>query len=59
LSGLSAPEVQKMLRHRNLSTTQRYIHLADRSRLTDRALDGFLPSGGTEPVGAVLQFKKR
>jgi integrase len=39
LSGLSAPEVQALLRHRNITTTARYIHLAEatQSRLQDRA----------------------
>jgi integrase len=38
LSGLSAPEVQALLRHRTLSTTGRYLHLAEvlTSRLQDR-----------------------
>jgi hypothetical protein len=39
LSGLTAPEVQQLLRHRDISTSARYIHLADlvTSRLQDRA----------------------
>jgi integrase len=38
LAGLSAPEVQQLLRHRTLSTTARYIHLAEAAtlRLQDR-----------------------
>jgi integrase len=38
LSGLSAPEVQALLRHRSLSVTGRYIHLAEAItiRLQDR-----------------------
>jgi integrase len=47
MSGLSAPEVQKLLRHRNINTTAKYIHLADEARLQDRALGHLSPSGGT------------
>jgi integrase len=43
MSGLSGPEVQKLLRHRNISTTARYIHLADQARLQDRALGHLAP----------------
>jgi integrase len=45
MSGLSGPEVQKLLRHRNISTTARYIHLADQLRLQDRALGHLSPGG--------------
>jgi integrase len=45
LAGLSTAEVQKLLRHRNINTTAKYIHLAEasRSRLQDRAMAGVLP----------------
>jgi site-specific recombinase XerD len=45
IAGLSAPEVQKLLRHRNISTTARYVHLAEavESRLQDRATAHLLP----------------
>jgi integrase len=45
LAGLSAPEVQALLRHRNVSTSSRYIHLADRhrARLQDRVVATLLP----------------
>jgi integrase len=43
MAGLSGPEVQKMLRHRNIATTARYIHLADQARLQDRALGHLAP----------------
>jgi integrase len=43
MNGLSGPEVQKLLRHRNISTTAKYIHLADQARLQDRALGHLLP----------------
>jgi integrase len=44
ISGMSGPEVQRLLRHRNISTTARYIHLADRARLQDRAMEGMAPA---------------
>jgi integrase len=43
IAGLSAPEVQKLLRHRNIATTSKYIHLADTARLQDRAMTGVTP----------------
>jgi integrase len=43
MSGLSGPEVQKLLRHRSISTTARYIHLANQARLQDRALGHLAP----------------
>jgi hypothetical protein len=33
IAGMSAPEVQKLLRHRNIGATAKYLHLADRARL--------------------------
>jgi integrase len=49
IAGLSLPEVQRLLRHRNISVTSRYIHLAERqARLQDRATAHFDP----EPVVA-------
>jgi integrase len=48
LSGLSAPEVQALLRHRNITTSARYIHLAEatRSRLQDRATAHLVADAG-------------
>jgi integrase len=47
IAGLSLPEVQRLLRHRNVSVTSRYIHLAEQqARLLDRATAHFDP----EPV---------
>jgi integrase len=43
LAGLSGPEVQKVLRHRNISTTSKYIQSADQARLQDRALGQLAP----------------
>jgi integrase len=44
VAGLATIEVSRMLRHRNVATTQRYVHLADsRSRLQDRAISHLLP----------------
>lgn len=43
MAGLSGPEVQKLLRHRNISTTAKYVHLADRTRLQDRAMAAMVP----------------
>jgi integrase len=49
LAGLSAPEVQAMLRHRNISTSAKYIHLADqhRARLQDRVVATLVPDTST------------
>jgi integrase len=43
LTGLSGPEVQKLLRHANITTTAKYIHLASRLRLQDRAMAAVEP----------------
>jgi integrase len=43
MSGLSGPEVQRMLRHRNISTTSKYVHLAETVRLQERALGHLAP----------------
>ena len=50
-AGLSTAEVGKMLRHRNIAVTQRYVHLAEasRSRLQDRAIGHLIPSAQPEP----------
>ena len=56
LAGLSAPEVQAMLRHRNISTSAKYIHLADqhRARLQDRVVATLVPD--TSPAAEVHQL---
>jgi integrase len=45
VAGLSTAETKAMLRHRNISTTQRYVHLAEasRSRFQDRAIAHLMP----------------
>ena len=43
LAGLSTAETQKLLRHSNVTTTSRYIHLASKLRLQDRAMAGMAP----------------
>jgi integrase len=45
VAGMSTAEVGKMLRHRNIAVTQRYVHLAEASqtRLPDRATEHLLP----------------
>jgi integrase len=43
LAGLSGPEVQKLLRHANIATTAKYIHLASQLRLQDRAMADMAP----------------
>ena len=46
VAGMSTAEVGKMLRHRNIVVTQRYVHLAEasRSRLQDRAIEQLIPT---------------
>jgi integrase len=53
LAGLTAPEVQAMLRHRNIGTSAKYIHLADqhRARLQDRVVATLIPN--TTPAAEV------
>jgi integrase len=48
-AGMSTAEVSKMLRHRNIAVTQRYVHLAEasRSRLQDRAIGQLIPEIAT------------
>lgn len=43
MAGMSLPEVQRLLRHRSVGTTSRYVHLADRARLQDRAMAAMAP----------------
>jgi integrase len=47
LAGLSVAEVQKLLRHRNITTAAKYIHLAEAAtgRLQDRAIEHLMPAG--------------
>jgi integrase len=50
VAGMSTAEVGKMLRHRNIAVTQRYVHLAEasRSRLQDRAIGQLIPETATK-----------
>jgi integrase len=45
MAGMSTAEVGKMLRHRNIAVTARYVHLAEasQSRLQDRAIGLLIP----------------
>jgi integrase len=56
IAGLSLPEIQKLLRHRNPTTAAKYIHLAEhhQSRFQDRATAHLDP----EP-NVVVQLPKR
>ena len=60
LQGMSAPEVQKLLRHRNVSTTAKYVHLAEATvaRLQDRATAGLLPDPRPSAEVATLPVRR-
>jgi integrase len=63
VAGMSTAEIKSMLRHRNITTTQRYVHLAEasRSRLQDRASDhlmGVAHAESAEPV-SIKQVHER
>jgi hypothetical protein len=49
-----------MLRHRNITVTQRYVHLAEASvsRLQDRAIGGMIPDT-TPNAGRVRAIRGR
>ncbi len=53
VAGLSTAEVKSMLRHRNIATTARYVHLAEaaRSRFQDRAIEGLIPAAEAPSPG--------
>jgi integrase len=50
LAGLSVAEAQRLLRHRNIAITQRYLHLAEAAagRLADQAMARVLPTPKAE-----------
>jgi integrase len=54
LAGLTAPEVQALLRHRNASTSSKYVHIAHqhRARLQDRVVETIMPDA-TDTKGAL------
>jgi integrase len=56
LAGLSSHEVQALLRHRNVSTSAKYVHLAEqhRARLQDRVIAHLLPDSA--PKAEVREF---
>jgi site-specific recombinase XerD len=60
LSALSLPEVQKLLRHRNIATTSKYLHIleAAQSRLQDRGLGHLAPGGMADPKIVSLARRK-
>jgi len=64
IAGLSTPEVQAMLRHRNITTTMKYVHLAETitGRLQDRAMGHLLPAPAdpapAPPGGAVVPIRR-
>jgi integrase len=59
LSGLSAPEVQQLLRHRTISTSSRYIHLAElvSNRLQDRVAERLI--GDATPSAEIYPLSPR
>jgi integrase len=61
LAGLSGPEVQALLRHRSIGTTQRYIHLAEiaTNRLQDRATAHLVPDTGQGAEVTTLPTARR
>jgi integrase len=63
-SGMSAIEVMKLLRHRQVSTATRYVHLHEQHarRLSERALGHLLPlpaQPGDKAPASVLPLRKR
>ena len=54
-AGMSAPELQKLLRHRNITTVAKYIHMAETGRFQDRAMGHLLE----KPAGEIVTLPKR
>jgi integrase len=63
IGGMTGPQVQQLLRHRNISTTARYVHFADDMRLQDRALAHVVPvsagGGDDQAANPVIPLAKR
>jgi integrase len=61
LAGMSAPEVQALLRHRNIATSAKYIHLAEiaTNRLQDRATAHLVPDPGPSAEVTMLPAAAR
>jgi integrase len=58
LAGMSMPELQALLRHRQPATTSRYIHFAERSGgLADKAMAGVLPAADA-PSARVVPMRR-
>jgi integrase len=58
ISGMSMPELQALLRHKQPSTTSRYIHMAQMAGgLADKAMGGVLPSVDA-PSAAVVPLRQ-
>jgi integrase len=54
MAGLTMPELQTLLRHRQPGTTAKYLHLAQMSGgLADKAMGGVLPAAGTHSAAVV------
>jgi integrase len=58
IGGMSMPELQALLRHRQPGTTARYLHFAQASGgLADKAMGGVLPALDA-PSGEVVKLHK-
>jgi integrase len=60
-AGMSAFEVQRLLRHRSVATAQRYIHWSERHHalLAERAMGAVLPLPQGAPAVDAVPFRQR